>query len=172
MQGYESKQALIAEIQKTAALFISEFADLQEADKDKLVDGVERTPAQMIAYQLGWLDLIMSWDKDEAEGKEVVTPCAGYKWNNLGALYQSFYERFSSYSLAELQELFKGKVLTFVQWLDGFSEEEVFTAGSRKWASSTPANWPVWKWVHINTVAPFKTFRSKIRKWKKLSANG
>jgi hypothetical protein len=31
-----------------------------------LIEGVERTPAQMIAYQLGWLDLIMGWDKDEA----------------------------------------------------------------------------------------------------------
>ncbi|MGO3317954.1 MAG: ClbS/DfsB family four-helix bundle protein, partial [Leuconostoc carnosum] len=26
---------------------------------------------------------------------------------------------------------------------------------------------PVWKWVHINSVAPFGTFRTKIRKWKK-----
>ncbi len=172
MQGYESKQALIAEIEKTAALFFSEFSDVQEDDKDKLIDGVERTPSQMIAYQLGWLDLIMGWDKNEAEGKEVVTPCEGYKWNNLGALYQSFYERFSSYSLAELQELFKEKVLFFVEWLDGFAEEEGFTVGSRKWASSTPSNWPVWKWVHINSVAPFKSFRSKIRKWKKLNANG
>lgn len=25
------------------------------------------------------------------------------------------------------------------------------------------------KWIHINSVAPFKTFRSKIRKWKKLN---
>ena len=29
----------------------------------------------MIAYQLGWLDLVMKWDRDEAEGKQVVTPC-------------------------------------------------------------------------------------------------
>ncbi|NLT96324.1 MAG: ClbS/DfsB family four-helix bundle protein [Clostridia bacterium] len=172
MQEYESKKALITEIEKTAHLFINEFLDVEEDDKDKLIDGVDRTPAQMIAYQLGWLDLIMGWDKAEAEGKEVVTPAEGYKWNNLGGLYRSFYNKFSSYSLVELQNLFKEKVLAFVQWLDGFTEEEVFTPGSRKWASSTPSNWPVWKWVHINTVAPFKSFRSKIRKWKKLNANG
>lgn len=172
MQGYESKKALISEIEKTADLFINEFSDVKEEDKDKLIDGVDRTPAQMIAYQLGWLDLVMKWDKDEAEGRPVVTPSEGYKWNNLGGLYKSFYEKFSSYSLAELQDLFKEKVFVFVQWLEGFTEEDVFTAGSRKWASSTPSNWPVWKWVHINTVSPFKSFRSKIRKWKKLNANG
>jgi len=171
MQGYESKKALISEIEKTADLFSNEFSDVKEEDKDKLIDGVDRTPAQMIAYQLGWLDLIMKWDKDEAEGRSVVTPCEDYKWNNLGGLYQSFYDKFSSYSLAELQDLFKEKVSVFVQWLDGFTEEDVFTTGSRKWASSTPSNWPVWKWVHINTVSPFKSFRSKIRKWKKLNAN-
>jgi hypothetical protein len=38
-------------------------------------------------------------------------------------------------------------------------EEDLFTAGSRKWASSTPSNWPVWKWVHINTVAPLKSLK-------------
>jgi hypothetical protein len=168
MQSYESKEILIAEIWRTSDLFIKEFSDVSEDDKDKLVEGVDRTPAQMIAYQLGWLDLIMGWDKAEVEGKEVVTPCEGIKWNNLGALYQSFYERFSSHSLAELQDLFRDKVSAFVQWLDGFTEEEVFTPGSRKWASSTPSNWPVWKWVHINRVSPFTSFRSKIRKWKKL----
>jgi hypothetical protein len=172
MQGYDSKKALLAEIENTAVLFINEFSDVKEEDKDRLIDGVDRTPAQMIAYQLGWLDLLMGWDKDEAEGKHVVTPCEGYKWNNLGALYQSFYDRFSSFSLAELQDLFKEKVAAFMRWLDGFTEEDVFTPGRRKWASSTPSNWPVWKWVHINTVAPFKSFRGKIRKWKKLNANG
>mgnify|MGYP000955001512 CR=1 FL=1 len=169
MQEYKSKKALIAEIEKTATLFINEFSDVKEEDKDKLLEGVDRTPAQMIAYQLGWMDLLMQWDKDEAAGKAVVTPCEGYKWNNLGGLYQSFYEKFSSYSLVELQSMFNEKVIAVVQWLEGFSEEEVFTPGSRKWASSTPSNWPVWKWVHINTVAPFKSFRSKIRKWKKLN---
>ena len=171
MAGYESKQALIAEIEKTAALYIKEFEGIPETDRDQLMEGVDRTPAQMIAYQLGWLDLIMGWDRDEAEGKQVITPSPGFKRNNLGGLYQSFYERFSTYSLSELQELFKEQVTVFVDWLASFSEEDVFTPGSRKWASSTPSNWPVWRWVHINTVSPFTSLRSKIRKWKKLNAS-
>ncbi|WP_072873612.1 ClbS/DfsB family four-helix bundle protein [Hoylesella oralis] len=27
--------------------------------------------------------------------------------------------------------------------------------------------WEVYKFIHINTVAPFCMFRTKIRKWKK-----
>lgn len=40
----------------------------------------------------------------------------------------------------------------------------------RNW-SSNKAQWPIWKWIHINSVAPFKNFRTKIRRWKKLSLN-
>ena len=60
MQGYASKKTLIVEIEKTAALFINEFLNVEEDDKDKLIGDVDRTPAQMIAYQLGWLDLNLS----------------------------------------------------------------------------------------------------------------
>ena len=37
MQGYESKKALIAEIEKTANLFINEFLEVAQDDKDKLI---------------------------------------------------------------------------------------------------------------------------------------
>ncbi|QOS69635.1 ClbS/DfsB family four-helix bundle protein [Eggerthella guodeyinii] len=29
----------------------------------------------------------------------------------------------------------------------------------------------MWKWVHTNTVAPYKSFRSKIRTWKRARAS-
>ena len=31
------------------------------------------------------------------------------------------------------------------------------------------AVWEVYKFIHVNTVAPFGTFRTKIRKWKKIA---
>lgn len=171
MQNYESKQALMSEIKRTSKLFIDEFMGIEEADKGVLMEGVDKAPDQMIAYQLGWLNLMMKWDEEEANGNDVITPAEGYKWNNMGGLYQSFYDQYASHSLEELIGMYIKKVDAYLAWLDGFDEADVFTAGSRKWAASTPSNWPVWKWVHINTVAPFTSFRSKIRKWKKLNAN-
>ena len=40
----------------------------------------------------------------------------------------------------------------------------------RKWAddATKTAVLEVYKFIHVNTVAPFKTFRNKIRKWKKI----
>ncbi|WP_326513341.1 ClbS/DfsB family four-helix bundle protein [Clostridium intestinale] len=168
MQEYSNKDVLINEIKKRADLFINEFNGIAEKDKDTRYDEVDRTPQEMIAYQLGWMGLLRSWDSDELEGKEVITPTTEYKWNKLGALYQSFYDKYKDNSLTELCELFTDEVDSLTEWLNEFSDDEIFKPGGRKWASSTSSNWPVWKWVHINTVAPFKSFRTKIRKWNKM----
>jgi hypothetical protein len=168
MQEYTDKASLISEIKKTASLFIAEFEGISEADKSIRFEDVDRTPQEIIAYQLGWMNLLLSWDLEELDGKEVVTPSRGYKWNQLGGLYQCFYDQYQNQALSQLIELFNLTVDELTQWVNGFSSEELFNPGGRKWAASTPSNWPIWKWVHINTVAPFKSFRSKIRKWKKL----
>ena len=171
MREYKSKEELIEEIQKTSKLFISEFDNISEDEKNQEVEGVERTPSQMIAYQLGWMTLLMSWDRDETSGKPVITPSKGYKWNQLGGLYADFYKQYGALSLAELKQMYVDLVSRLIEWLNSFSDDELFGQDIRKWASSTPSKWPIWKWVHINTVAPFKSFRSKVRKWKKLRLN-
>ena len=33
----------------------------------------------------------------------------------------------------------------------------------------TPAVWEVYRFIHVNTVAPFGSFRTKIRKWKRMA---
>lgn len=170
MATYTTKKELIFEIEKTANLFIQDFNDIKEAQKDVMVEEIDRTPVQMIAYQLGWLNLLMNWDRDELTGKEVTTPALGYKWNELGGLYQSFYTQYENYSLSELKNEYIETVAKFVEWVDSFTEKEIFEQDVRKWASSTPSKWPIWKWAHINSVAPFKSFRTKIRKWKKLNS--
>ena len=160
---------MIDAISNEAKRFVDEFSDLRESDKDKPADGVDRTPAQMIAYQLGWMNLILDWEKRERQGIPVVTPHADYQWNNLGGLYESFYRQYGNHSLRELCGLFEETEQRMIKLTESYTDAELFQPGGRKWASSTPANWAVWKWIHINTVAPFQSFRSKIRRWKKLT---
>lgn len=167
MQTYSNKDDLIFEISKRAELFINEFSDVSESDKDVYKIGVNRTPAQMIAYQLGWLNLIQSWENDNKNNIPVVTPSPDYKWNNLGGLYQEFYKTYSNYTLEQLINQFNKEVDSIIELIKSLDNETLFESGKRQWASSTPSKWPVWKWIHINTVAPFKSFRTKIRKWKK-----
>ena len=171
MRKYETKKDLTDEIQKRAALFIDEFSDVQDDQKDILIEGVDRTPAQMIAYQLGWLNLVLAWEAREQQGFVVQTPSEDFKWNNLGGLYKQFYDTYQDLTLAQLAAEYNAAVDRVTAFVDSLPEDELFEPGGRRWAASTPANWPVWKWVHINTVAPFQTFKAKIRKWKRLASD-
>ncbi|MEW3513759.1 ClbS/DfsB family four-helix bundle protein, partial [Clostridium butyricum] len=74
MVAYKNREELILEISKRAKLFINEFDDISEKDKDKFIDEVDRTPAQMIAHQVGWMNLIIDWENKEKEGQNVITP--------------------------------------------------------------------------------------------------
>lgn len=53
--------------------------------------------------------------------------------------------------------------------IDSMSDVELFEPHGRRWADDATKTtvWPVYKFIHVNTVAPFGTFRTKIRKWKK-----
>ena len=148
-------------------MFIEEFHNICEEDRSKLVEEVDRTPSQMIAYQLGWMNLIIQWEKLEKSGVEVITPTNKIKWNNLSLLYDSFYEKYEKCTLKELIMMFDNTLNKIIELINNYTDTELFEPGGRKWAASTPANWPIWKWIHTNTVAPFKSFRTKIRKWKK-----
>lgn len=166
MQTYKDKEELIYEIKSRYFLYDQEFNDIKEDEKNLLKSGLDKTPSQNISYQIGWTHLLLQWEADEKRGLEVKTPTPEYKWNNLKGLYQSFYDQYSSYSLSDQRELLKRQVNEIIQWIKNLDDKILFEPEQRKWAT-TPAKWPVWKWIHINTVAPFKNFKVQLRKWKK-----
>lgn len=171
MRSYESKEELKSEIKKTFAKYISEFDNIPEELKDKRVDEVDRTPAENLAYQVGWTALVLKWEEDEKKGLEVKTPSDKFKWNELGKLYQYFTDTYAKLSLSELKCKLKKNVDAICEMIDSLSDDELFKPHMRKWAdeATKTATWEVYKFIHVNTVAPFGTFRTKIRKWKKLA---
>jgi hypothetical protein len=110
-------------------LFIEEFNDINEKDKDKLIDGVDRTPAQTIAYQLGWMNIILNWESQEQLGFVVTTPTQHYKWNNLSGLYESFYKQFEGYTLKELCTMFIKAEQQIIELINNYTDIELFQQG-------------------------------------------
>ncbi|MFR7765601.1 MAG: ClbS/DfsB family four-helix bundle protein, partial [Anaerococcus obesiensis] len=105
------------------------------------------------------------------KGIEVKTPCDNFKWNQLGELYQYFTDTYAHLSLKELKEKLRENIELMYEMIDSLSDDELFKPHMRKWAddATKTAVWEVYKFIHINTVAPFGTFRTKIRKWKKIA---
>ncbi|MDO4589687.1 MAG: ClbS/DfsB family four-helix bundle protein, partial [Fusobacterium sp.] len=165
-----NKEDLKKEIKKSFEKYILEFLNIPEKLKDKKIDEVDRTPAENLAYQVGWTTLLLKWESDYKLGLEVKTPSDNFKWNQLGELYQWFTEEYGHLSLKELINILNENIENIYKMIDSMSEEELFTPHQRKWAddATKTAVWEVYKFIHINTVAPFGTFRTKIRKWKRL----
>lgn len=169
MRAYENKEELKTEINKAFEKYISEFDSIPEALKDKRADDVDRTPAENLAYQVGWTTLILKWEKDECKGLQVKTPSDEFKWNQLGSLYQWFTDTYAHLSLQELKAKLNENINSIYAMIDSLTEDELFRPHMRKWADEATkiAVWEVYKFIHVNTVAPFGTFRTKIREWKK-----
>lgn len=170
MGSYESKEALKEEIKKTYEKYILEFADIPESLKDKKISGTDRTPAENLAYQVGWTTLLLKWEEDSKQGLGVKTPSQNFKQNELGKLYEYFNAKCSHLPLQELKKLLDNNINKIHEMIGTMSHDELFKPHYRKWAEAATktAVWEVYKFIHINTVAPFMTFRTKIRKWKKL----
>lgn len=171
MRSYDNKEELKNEIKKTFEKYILEFEDIPEELKDKRIEEVDRTPAENLAYQVGWTTLLLKWEEDEKKGIKVKTPSDKFKWNELGALYQWFTDTYANKSLKELKVILRKNVEEICSLIDELTEDELFKPHMRKWAddATKTATWEVYKFIHVNTVAPFGTFRTKIRKWKKLA---
>ncbi|OFS81825.1 ClbS/DfsB family four-helix bundle protein [Rothia sp. HMSC08A08] len=166
MKSCEDQKELIAAIETSLEKYLAEFTDILEGKKDaRLLEG-ERTPSEHLSYQLGWVSSLLDWERREQAGQTVQTPAEGYTWNNLSGLYQQFYATYGGYTLAEQQQMLREKVAELCSWVENLSETEFFTPEQRAWATAS-ARWPIWKWVNINTVAPFTNFCMHIRKWKR-----
>ena len=134
MRTYENKDELKNEINKSFAKYISEFNDIAEHLKDKRIDEIDRTPAENLAYQVGWTTLVIKWESDERKGIPVKTPSDNFKWNQLGELYQWFTDTYAQLSLQELKDRLNENINSIYAMIDYLSDEELFKPHMRKWA--------------------------------------
>jgi len=171
VRTYENAQELKKEIGAAFRKYIAEFDDIPEALKDKRIDEVERTPAENLAYQVGWTTLLLQWEDRERKGLPVQTPSDEFKWNQLGKLYRWFTDTYAHLSLRELKGMLTDNVDAIYAMIDAMSEDELFKPHMRQWAddATKTAVWEVYRFIHVNTVAPFGSFRTKIRKWKRMA---
>lgn len=135
----------------------------QESTKVKGLEG-NISACDLLAYQIGWGKLLLSWERDESKGKVPNMPAKGFKWNELGSLANSFYLQYQDKDINYLRKEFKRTVKKIEQLILSLSNEDVFTPKQREW---TGEKWPMIKWIQINTIAPYKSGRTKLRRWKK-----
>ncbi|GKW37348.1 hypothetical protein PEC301875_13720 [Pectobacterium carotovorum subsp. carotovorum] len=93
----ESKEALIKAINSQFALLMKKIETVS-AERAFLPEmaghaqGTQMSAANLVAYLLGWGNLVLKWHEDEEQGKPIDFPETGYQWNQLSLLAQKFYQ--------------------------------------------------------------------------------
>lgn len=143
-----------------------------DAESDGIKKGLSRkkeleggiSACDILAYQIGWGNLLLGWESAEQKGLTPDMPAEGFKWNELGRLADSFYKNSNKASLLELRFDFKRTVDKIKTMIENLPNEDLFKPKRREW---TGEKWPMVKWIQINTIAPYSSARTKVRRWKK-----
>lgn len=120
--------------------------------------GTTMSPADLVAYLLGWNELVLKWlDRDE-QGLPVDFPETGFKWNELGRLAQKFYQDYQDVAYAQLLNALEQVKQRLVDYIATRSEEDLY---GRAWYGK----WTKGRMIQLNTSSPYANARGRIRKW-------
>ena len=65
---YNNKLELIEAIKDNSNLFVEEYSDIEEVSINIIDKEIEYSSYQMLAFCIGWMDLVLSWDNEERKG--------------------------------------------------------------------------------------------------------
>lgn len=114
----------------------------------------------LMAYLIGWGELVLKWNRKKDNGETVDFPETGYKWNELGKLAQKFYTDYKDEDYSVLLQKLDITVDHIVILINGKSNEALY---ERSWYEK----WTLGRMIQFNTASPYNNARGRIRKWKK-----
>ncbi|MGS2764789.1 ClbS/DfsB family four-helix bundle protein [Sinomicrobium sp. M5D2P9] len=162
-----NKQELISEIENNYSKLKKDLETISsELTKEKELEGhakgTEMSISDLVAYLIGWGELVLKWNRKKENGETVDFPETGYKWNELGKLAQKFYsenENLDYKSLLDKLDKIVNEILSLVR------RTENADLYNKPWYDK----WTQGKMIQLNTSSPYKNARSRVRKWKKLN---
>lgn len=134
----------------------------------KAIDGTggKVSVSDIIAYQIGWGKLLISWYEAGLNNHKFVMPGEGFtKWDYVG-LAKHFYEKYHYDGFMEQDKEFKKAVERIILIVEKESiSENLDKLGVWDWCTlPSGKQWALSKWITVNTVAPYKRALMMIRK--------
>jgi len=115
----------------------------------------------LIAYLVGWGQLVLKWNDKKSKGLEINFPETGFKWNELGLLAQKFYKDYEKDDFKALSEKLEKTTNEILKLVESKTNVELYEIA---WYDK----WTLGKMIQLNTSSPFKNAKDRIRKWKKI----
>ena len=161
----KNKTELIFEIETNYAKLIKDLESIpleltQIKDLEGHAKDTRMSISDLVAYLIGWGDLVLKWHQKKENNESVDFPETGYKWNELGKLAQKFYADYEHLDYPSLLiKLDKTKV-DILDIIQRTSNQDLY---EKPWYDK----WSQGKMIQLNTSSPYKNARARVRKWKR-----
>ena len=127
--------------------------------------GSQMSVCNLVAYLVGWGELVLDWNTKIENQETVIFPEKGYKWTELGLLAQKFYEDYEQESFSSLLLLLEQTVEKIIGLIESKTNEELYDSIWYK-------TYPMGRMIQLNSSSPYKNARIRIRTWKKSKNDG
>lgn len=122
------------------------------------VAGTLISPADLVAYLLGWNRLVLSWLERDDHGLPVDFPETGYNWNQLGPLAQKFYADYQDLGWEDLRSALTAAKDDLLRSIAARTDQELYGA---PWYGKYPKG----RMIQFNSASPYANARRRIRRW-------
>lgn len=146
-----------------AALETTPAGLVHERTMEGHAKGTQMSPFDLVAYLVGWNELVLKWLDGHAAGRPVDLPETGFKWNELGRLARKFYRDYENIPYPQLLDRLvaaKDRVVAAIERQDNSALYE------REWYEK----WTMGRMIQLNTASPYANARGRLRKWLKSRA--
>ncbi|PRI11395.1 ClbS/DfsB family four-helix bundle protein [Leucobacter massiliensis] len=122
------------------------------------VAGTTMSPADLLAYLIGWGQQILTWCERRAEGLPDEFPARGVKWNELGLLAQRYYAEREHLGWDDLRRQLRSSKVAITQLVEGHTDAELY-------GSPWYGKWTLGRMISLNTSSPYVNARGRLRRW-------
>ena len=158
-----TKGELLAAIEKTFALLERDLdrvpvSAAREPVLDGHVAGTSMSPADLLAYLVGWNQQVLTWHRRRAGGLPDELPAPGIRWNELGLLAQRYYAEHAGDTWDGLRSQLRTAKDEIVGLIGDHSDAELYGA---PWYGK----WTMGRMISFNTSSPYANARGRLRAW-------
>ena len=162
----KDKNELLKAIVDNYKKLTTELANIPvELTEEKELEGHSKNTLMsinnLVAYLVGWGQLVLKWNDKKSKGLEVDFPETGFKWNELGLLAQKFYKDYEKDDFKTLNKKLDKTTNEIFKVIESKTNKELYKIA---WYDK----WTLGKMIQLNTSSPFKNAKDRIRKWKKI----
>ncbi|MDR6432855.1 ClbS/DfsB family four-helix bundle protein [Brucella pseudogrignonensis] len=160
-----NKQELLAAIETNYARLVLDLGRVSpEKSALKTMDGHAKgtlmSVHDLVAYLVGWNELVLKWCTRRDQGLSVDFPETGFKWNELGKLAAKFYHDYEDMPFADLLTRFETAKNALVALITERTDAELYGV---EWYEK----YTLGRMIQFNTSSPYANARGRLRKWLK-----